>query len=52
MKTKSYLFAFVVLLLAIQIFILFVPPQIGIANNSDFSRIIALFDLHLNCAVK
>ncbi len=46
MKTKSYLFAFVVLLFAIQVFILFVPPQIGIANNSDFSRIIALFDLY------
>ncbi len=43
---KKYQLLFTLLLIAIMVFLLFIPPQIGIANSGDFGRIMDIFDLY------
>ncbi|MCC2625931.1 MAG: hypothetical protein K0R14_1804 [Burkholderiales bacterium] len=43
---KKYQLLFTLLLVAVMSFLLFIPPQIGIANSGDFGRIMDIFDLY------
>lgn len=45
-KINKYALAFTVLFFLVISFILFLPPQIGIANSGDFGRIMDIFNLY------